>query len=116
MDKNKRLYYIDLLKVIAVFLIINSHCEPVYRIKQLATGGALGNSLFFICSGFCLKEVIENKVSWLVNKILKLYIPTVIITILFYTNTDMFWQINIYGRPAFGLSVQLCCFIFCIYY
>ena len=28
MDKNKRLYYIDLLKVIAVFLIINSHCEP----------------------------------------------------------------------------------------
>ena len=53
MDKNKRLYYIDLLKVIAVFLIINSHCEPVYRIKQLATGGALGNSLFFICSGFC---------------------------------------------------------------
>ena len=72
MDKNKRLYYIDLLKVIAVFLIINSHCEPVYRIKQLATGGALGNSLFFICSGFCLKEVIENKVSWLVNKIFKL--------------------------------------------
>ena len=99
MDKNKRLYYIDLLKVIAVFLIINSHCEPVYSIKQLAMGGALGNSLFFICSGFCLKEVIENKVSWLVNKILKLYIPTVIITILFYTNTDMFWA-NKYIWPT----------------
>ena len=42
MDKNKRLYYIDLLKVIAVFLIINSHCEPVYRIKHHLLGHTEG--------------------------------------------------------------------------
>ncbi len=46
---------IDILKFIAVFLVMNSHmaiCYPKYQF--LATGGAIGDALFFFASGFTL--------------------------------------------------------------
>ena len=46
---------IDFVKFIAVFLVLNSHmgvCYPKYQF--LATGGAIGDSLFFFVSGFTL--------------------------------------------------------------
>lgn len=46
---------IDLIKFLAVFLVMNSHmgeCYPKYQF--LATGGAIGDSLFFFVSGFTL--------------------------------------------------------------
>lgn len=52
---NKRDTSIDILKFLAVFLIINSHmdiCYPKYSI--LATGGAIGDCLFLFASGFTL--------------------------------------------------------------
>jgi len=46
---------IDILKFIAVLLITNSHMELLYgRYSFLATGGTLGDVLFFFCSGFTL--------------------------------------------------------------
>ena len=42
---------IDILKFFAVLLITNSHMEPLYgEYSQLATGGAIGDVLFFFCS------------------------------------------------------------------
>lgn len=46
--------FIDYLKTVAVLLVINSHFDCLYPIPALATGGAMGNALFFIVSGFCL--------------------------------------------------------------
>ena len=44
---------IFLYKLIAAFLITNSHMGPLYgRFDALALGGALGNTFFFIASGF----------------------------------------------------------------
>lgn len=46
---------VDIVKFFAVFLIINSHadiCYPKYGV--LATGGAIGDSLFMFVSGFTL--------------------------------------------------------------
>ena len=46
---------IDILKFFAVFLVMNSHmaiCYPKYQF--LATGGAIGDALFFFASGFTL--------------------------------------------------------------
>lgn len=46
---------IDLVKFVAVFLVMNSHmgaCYPKYQF--LATGGAIGDALFFFASGFTL--------------------------------------------------------------
>jgi peptidoglycan/LPS O-acetylase OafA/YrhL len=46
---------IDILKFIAAIFITNSHMEALYHPYEiLATGGAIGDVLFFFCSGFTL--------------------------------------------------------------
>lgn len=46
---------IDLIKFIAVLIIINSHADMCYpKYSALATGGAIGDALFLFCSGFTL--------------------------------------------------------------
>lgn len=46
---------IDILRFIAVLIITNSHFEPLYgQFRALATGGAIGDALFFFVSGFTL--------------------------------------------------------------
>lgn len=46
---------IEAMKFIAVFLVANSHMGLMYgKYSFLATGGALGDALFFFCSGFTL--------------------------------------------------------------
>lgn len=52
---NKRDISIDILKFFAVLLITNSHMELLYgKYSLLATGGAIGDVLFFFCSGYTL--------------------------------------------------------------
>lgn len=50
----KRFELLDLLRVAAILLVLNSHFDTLYPIPALATGGAAGNGLFFILSGYCL--------------------------------------------------------------
>lgn len=53
--EKKRDLGIDVIKFLATLLVINSHmsiCYPNYEF--FATGGAIGNSLFFFASGFTL--------------------------------------------------------------
>lgn len=46
---------IDILKFFAALLITNSHMDMLYvKYGALATGGAIGDVLFFFCSGFTL--------------------------------------------------------------
>lgn len=46
---------VDILKCIAATIITNSHMDALYpNFKSLATGGAIGDALFFFCSGFTL--------------------------------------------------------------
>lgn len=55
MEKKTRNIGIDVLKCLAAILITNSHMGLLYpHFKQLATGGAIGDVLFFFCSGFTL--------------------------------------------------------------
>ena len=54
-NMNQRDISIDILKFIAVFLIINSHMDALYpKYKMLATGGAIGDVLFLFASGYTL--------------------------------------------------------------
>lgn len=48
------LVFIDLLKAFAAVLITNSHLADVWPISAIASGGMLGNVLFFAVSGYCL--------------------------------------------------------------
>ncbi len=83
-------YYrgVDLLKCAGALLIINSHMESIYPKSSLATGGALGNALFFICSGFLLENRIgsrkerSEKLRSLLHFLLKIYVPVTIATVL----------------------------------
>lgn len=51
----ERDFAIDVVKFIAVLLIINSHADMMYpKFSMLATGGAIGDCLFLFCSGFTL--------------------------------------------------------------
>lgn len=54
MTEKKHYALLDVLRVLAILLVLNSHFDPLYPISALATGGAAGNGLFFILSGYCL--------------------------------------------------------------
>ena len=55
MATRERNLSIDMLKFLAVFLITNSHMDKLYgEYSMLATGGAIGDVLFFFCSGYTL--------------------------------------------------------------
>lgn len=73
---------IDILKFLAVLLITNSHMELLYgKYCILATGGTIGNALFFFCSGFTLfmKPItsIKDFPNWYKRRINRIY-PTVL--------------------------------------
>lgn len=77
----KRNYSIDLLKIFAIVLIINSHFDDIYPIKSLATGGAIGNGIFFIITGFLSVNVDEKFFFWFLNKLKRIYPQTLIATL-----------------------------------
>lgn len=80
----KRNVAIDFLKFFAVFLVMNSHmriCYPQYDF--LATGGAMGDALFFFASGFTLflgrKMRFDN---WYKKRISRIY-PSILAASIF---------------------------------
>lgn len=50
----ERIDYIDILKFIAAILITNSHLDVYEPLYKIGTGGAIGDVIFFFCSGFSL--------------------------------------------------------------
>lgn len=74
---------LDLLKVIAVLLITNSHFSALYKDVNsgLATGGVPGDALFFFASGFALtlgKSAKGLYIGFIKNKLRRL-LPTFIV-------------------------------------
>lgn len=72
--------FIQIIKFIATLLITNSHYDLIYPISQIATGGSIGNSLFFFVSGYCLynNNIKNDFLTWIKKRIIRIY-PTVII-------------------------------------
>lgn len=84
---------IDLLKFLAVLLITNSHFDKLYpeSISFLGTGGAIGDALFFFCSGFTLfLKPMGQFDNWYKKRISRVY-PTILswsIILAFVLNKD----------------------------
>lgn len=76
---------ISLARVLAMFLIIQSHSDLLFppSISFLATGGALGNELFFLIGGY-LYSCRDTFCRTTVKRFIRLYIPTYIMTLLLY--------------------------------
>lgn len=71
---------ITFIKFLATILITNSHYDNIYPISALATGGAIGDALFFMVSGYCLvNNNMDNFFKWYKKRILRIY-PSIIIT------------------------------------
>lgn len=82
-------YCIDLLRVIAAILITNSHYNNIWPIGALATGGSLGNTLFFAISGFCLSDTKKtNFMTWIGKRFLRIYPPVIIVTFIEFVILD----------------------------
>lgn len=75
--------YINIIKIIAAFMITNSHMESLYPNDIFAFGGALGNALFFIVAGFCLSRKKSNEfLPWMGNRLQRLYVPLWSVTLI----------------------------------
>lgn len=78
----KRDITLDILKFVAVILITNSHFRSLYQdiSPKLATGGVIGDALFFFTAGFAMnlgKSALNGFVEFIHNKFRRLY-PTFI--------------------------------------
>lgn len=92
----KRDISIDIIKFLAALLITNSHFGSIYppELSVFATGGAIGDALFFFCSGFTLfLKPMGRFDSWYKKRINRIY-PTVfacaiVCAFVFNTSNDM---------------------------
>jgi hypothetical protein len=68
-----------LLRILAIFLIINSHLAELYPIAKLSFGGHLGNSLFYFISGIGLALSFQRNptraIDWAKKRFIKIIIP-----------------------------------------
>ena len=96
---NQRNVGIDFLKFFAVLMITNSHMGLLYgKYEMLATGGAIGNILFFFCSGFTLFLKPFNSASefpdWYKRRFNRIYPAILAVAIVKCTFFDFHRDIN----------------------
>lgn len=86
---------VDILKCLAAILITNSHMELLYgEYSFLATGGCIGDVLFFFCSGFTLSlkpmEGIRQFPNWYKQRVNRIYPSLFAVAIL----TSLFFSVH----------------------
>lgn len=76
----------SLVRFLAVVLITNSHMDLLYPDSRFATGGGLGNALFFALSGYGLAWGAQNVNSrfgiWIVRRLLRIYPQVAIVSLI----------------------------------
>ena len=106
---------IDILKCLAAILITTSHMQMLYpKFTFLATGGAVGDVLFFFCSGFTLFLKPMNGLcefpNWYKHRINRIY-PTVfaiaIITCSLFNSHPDINRIILHGGGWFVSCIML---------
>ncbi len=120
--KKQKKHLVNFLKVMGILLIINSHSDALFpgKIKALATGGALGNSIFFIISGYFTSEKIYR---WkdILLRFVRLYFPVYIMLFFYvFTNNNHLSRIDgiktwievfIWPTPYWFVSASFVCFL-----
>lgn len=86
----------DSIRFLAILLITNSHLDRLYPVPQLATGGAVGNALFFMVSGYGLAKSLQNMPrpfpAWYYRRIMRLYPSVLVVTILLELLARRRWE------------------------
>ena len=80
----------NFLRALAIFLVINSHMDSLYppKFAALATGGMMGNALFFLLSAWGLTLSMQARQrtfgEWYGRRIIRIY-PAVWVTVILLT-------------------------------
>lgn len=103
---------IDLLKFLACILITNSHMDELYvNCSYLATGGAIGDVLFFFCSGFTLfmgrMDRFDNWYKRRINRIYPSVFALAIVTSFFFNSTYNMKYILLQGGGWFVSCIMI---------
>ena len=111
MERSRNLS-IDILKFFAVLLITNSHMEKVYAdYGALSTGGAIGDALFFFCSGFTLfLGRIGRFDGWYIRIIRRLYpseFGVALVTSICFASTSNMLHVILSGGGQFVSCIML---------
>lgn len=78
-------FFITFLRAISAIIITNSHYTEVYpeQWNLLASGGLLGDVLFFAISGYCLTNVKLSFPKWMLKRITRIYPAVILITLVY---------------------------------
>jgi peptidoglycan/LPS O-acetylase OafA/YrhL len=102
---------IDIIKCIAAILITNSSFEILYPISSFATGGTMGNSLFFFASGFTIFLKPLGRFDQYYKKRINRIYPTVLVwallSTIFFGNTKNMLEIILYGGGWFISCIMI---------
>lgn len=79
----KQFLWLNLIKILAALLIVNSHFSNLWPVSALAAGGSIGNSLFFMASGYLSVNIYIYFINFYLKKVIRLYVPLIIISIVF---------------------------------
>ncbi len=76
-------FFITFLRALAACFITNAHYTGIYPTDLVANGGLIGDVLFFAVSGYCLYNVKENFPRWYGKRLIRVYVPVLIMTAIF---------------------------------
>lgn len=93
--------FIVFLRALACVLITNSHQEDIYPIRILASGGLLGDVIFFAISGYCLYSMKQQSFGkWYGKRLRRVYFPV-------WLTAGTFLIGGIYGAIGIGRVLEL---------
>lgn len=111
-----------LVRFVAILLVTNSHLDGLYPLPQLATGGALGNALFFAASGYGLalsyKAAPAFFPAWYWQRLMRLYPSVIIVMGIFelgishswspaHWNLSNYFEVFVWPTTAWFISAML---------
>lgn len=97
------LEFINVMRVVGTILITNSHFDRIWPVAALATGGTLGNIIFFFVAGYCYSPKEKNIFHHIIIKFIKLYIPIFIVQLVCTIS-------GIYRFPNIKEFLEICLF------
>lgn len=122
MDKNKKVYYIVILRFVAVLLITNSHFDGVYP-WDISFGGAPGVATFYLITGFLLARIKSRQsfVSWYGKKLMRLYpaiwISSIIFLLIGYLSVNSIIEVvNLFIYPTHWWYIKNLLIIYILFY
>ena len=102
---------IDVLKFMAVLAITNSHMDVLYgKYSYLATGGAIGDALFFFVSEFTLflgGKTFDNYYKKRINRIYPTVFAWAMLKCILFADTKDFLSVMIFGGGWFVSCIMI---------